>query len=594
MKQDEFNSVEIKNEIHSSSFEFGRTPKESFSFKKENDINPRDEINTSNVYDEVSNGNDEHKNGESKHIEDDKKDIFKQSSNSSSASSSTASSSAASSSTASSVATVATAASVIAVTSVSVVAGITTLANQNASCRLLDFAIYKDKIEYALVIENAEADNFSLFVQSNTYTNSKKLEIGENRGEITGLSENATYSFIVKEEIVGGKTLLNQSFTTSKGEEPPVPVDPTKFNGCTFSKYADFEMQTFEITLDYVDPNNKMSNFEIYIKDKDMEEEASGSGTSGGDLPNYVTLSLEKTKETQTVSVNPREQESEYLVRLDDNLYIEISYYEDGNKVIAAKYDNQKFIQPSEFYDFGFYTDENDNPLISARNIFGYYLSYYDEEHVFKSAVLRLYAEKKGSLVPIQAEIPIEIVEYDTQYIDFARYFNDDELIALCSDDNSINMELIGTIQQEDGTTKEEIWFQKEGIHFTKQYQLNVISFDFVSTTISQDNIVSISMKVIDDNEYLKNSVLNFTNSYMVTEEFKYQYDVSLDYSEDAGIQELIFDIDLSNPVAEPASAPTIEEIKAHLALGSNVYFEYVDESQTTRSNYVAYNVILN
>lgn len=581
MKNDEFNSIEIKNEISYSSFEFSKTPAESFSPKNENKIDIKDDVNDTKIFDEVSNGKNIHINAEHQNI-DVKKEVV-QSSQASSASSAS-----------STVASVATAASVVAVASISVVAGITTLANQNASCRLLDFAIYQDKIEYALVIENAEADNFSLFVESNTYANSKKLEIGENRGEITGLSENATYSFIVKEESVGGKTLLNQSFTTSKGEEPPVPVDPTKFNGYTFSKYADFEMQTFEITLDYEDPDNKMSNFEIYIKDKDMEEEASGSGTTGGDFPNYVTLPLEKTKEVQTVSVNPREQESEYLVRLDDNLYIEISYYEDGNKVIAAKIENQKFIQPSEFYGFNFYTDENNNPIVSARNIFGYYLSYYDEEHVFKSAVLRLFAEKKGSLVPIQAEIPISLVEYETGYIDFAKYFNDDEIIALCSDENSINMELIGTIEQSDGSTKEEIWWSKEGVHFTKQYRFEIISCEFVSTTISQNNTVSISIKVIDDNEYLKNSVLSFSNSYSVSLEFLHQYNVSLDYSEDVGIQELTFDIDLSRPVSDPTYVPSIEEIKEHLALGSNVYFEYVDETQTTRSEYVMYDVILN
>ena len=101
-------------------------------------------------------------------------------------------------------------------------------------------------------------------------------------------------------------------------------------------------------------------------------------------------------------------------------------------------------------------------------------------------------------------------------------------------------------------------------------------------------------VKVIDDNKYLKNSVLSFSNSYSVSLEFLHQYNVSLDYSEDAGIQELTFDIDLSRPVSNATYAPSIEEIKEHLALGCNVYFEYVDETQTTRTEYVMYDVILN
>ena len=319
MKNDEFNSLKITNDFEVSNREFGQLPKVEFSFHRDNEIKIDDSANKNKTLNEQIEGNADL--GETDKLEKfDKTETFSSASSSSSSASTTAQ--AASTSAATAATSVATAASVIAVASVSVVAGMSVMSNQNATCRWTEFYVQGDRLEYGLVLENNEEDNFIIEVSNEEYLKSNKLERGENWGSFENLSVNQVYAIVVKEDVYGGKILVDETFTTKI---------ESRFDGFYFDKTANFEDGTFTVTLNYVDEENKFSDFVFYLEDVSRQVETRKLYANND---NIYAFPLQKTTEPQTLNAH---QEG-YEIDLENGLFTySLSYKENGEQIETEK-----------------------------------------------------------------------------------------------------------------------------------------------------------------------------------------------------------------------------------------------------------------
>ena len=337
MKNDEFNSYRVKNERKSVAREFGHTPKTEYTYEQDNTPKVFDAANKTDTLNDQVNGN-AHL-GESDRLDSDTVEKLSSSGNASSGASEA--SNVSSVSTASNVAanataattTVATAASVIAVAAVSATAGISVITNQNAFCRMIDFSIFKNSIEYALVIEEAQEDNFIISVDNSTYSKKKELHLGENFGEFTDLNTNTTYSIVVKEDKFGGKVLLDEVFTTKANSE---------FLGVYFDGTIDYETGDFEVKLDYYDEDDALSDFEFMLEEVSQRD----SNRKYANSENVYTFDLEKTNEYQTLNINNNKENKSVDFR-DKQFTYSVSYKEQG-KVVESERSEPIYIEPKQ------------------------------------------------------------------------------------------------------------------------------------------------------------------------------------------------------------------------------------------------------
>ena len=364
MRQNEFNEVKVTNEGASFRHEFTVAQKSEYSDKKDNSYDHVDDINEQKVNNDQLLADKEEKKEEIRKEDNDQSSLEKQtietpsstspSASSSGASSSSSSSSAVSGGGASAVSsTVATAASVIAVVSVSAVAGISVMQNTNAKCTLRDLQIFTDRIEYALVLENIETDNFVIKVNNKTYENKKSLQNGENTGEFIGLSQGETYSIVVEEDVYGGKTLYDGEFTTSdtKKEEPPyVPV--VEFKNLTINQDFNWDANKFTVQLDYIDEADAFNDFQLTVKDLSTEKRLIEEPTEGT-LYEYA-YQLAKSTEEQSLDMNfgVSDEPPFYEIFPEDELEFTLTCLKDGNRLSLKTISNFMFNPKEEGFTF--------------------------------------------------------------------------------------------------------------------------------------------------------------------------------------------------------------------------------------------------
>lgn len=335
MKNDEFNSLKITNDSVTSKREFGHTPKTEYTFEHDNIINIKDSANRTDTLNDQIKGNAEL--GTADHYDKDKTEKLQNSTESSSqASSGTSSTSSVASSAASSSAssaasvpaTVATAASVVAVATVSAAAGVSIITNQNAICRMLDFSIFTNRVEYALVIENSEEENFAIFVDNTSYAGKHPLHSGENFGEFVDLDTNTTYSIVVKEDKFGGKVLFDEYFTTKSTSE---------FNGVYFDGRINYDDGSFEVKLDFYDEDNIYTDFIFSLEGISQRGDSRRSYLNAD---NVYTFNLEKTTEPQTLYAGENNEHKQMNYREGIFAY-SVSYKEKGQEIQT---------EPTEFH----------------------------------------------------------------------------------------------------------------------------------------------------------------------------------------------------------------------------------------------------
>lgn len=416
MKQNEFNEIHVSNAKENFRFEY--TPvqkteyseKDEFKFEGQNDFVPEKTNNDTLISDSSKKKNEEHGLTQS----DLEQNVVQSASTSSSTSAVTSTTASAATS------TVATAASVIAVASVSVVAGVSVIQNQNAKCSFNDLRIFTDRVEYALVLENAETENFVIEVNSNTYDNKKALVNGSNEGEFIGLNQGETYRIIVQEDIYGGKTLYDGEFTTSEVEKEPVYI--SEFTKIDINPVFDWENWTFSISLDFHDEDNIFTNFQLTIKDLTQEammsEEPVGSD---GNIKFEYTYNLAKTTEIQTFELPMEDDETMYFISPEDELEFIVS---------AERLGVRENLQVVPRFSF------DPEPIVVGFN--GFYCSYevsaddqlpvtldIDGIEYFKDITLELesVARRNGSDDQIRISLPLEAV-YGEQLIDVSDYIS--------------------------------------------------------------------------------------------------------------------------------------------------------------------------
>lgn len=336
MKLDEFNANQANNDKIIKGREFGNVPNDEFRFFSDNVVNNKDGLNSRKVENDENKGEkvEGEVQGEKRQKDEFSKDEVKkaakssnQGSNSSSSSSSSSSSGEVASSTsaatsASAVTTsVATAASVVAVASVSIAAGVSVITGLNVKCDLKEFLMFTNRVEYNLMLD-AESDGpldditqkYIINVYNDNYEKSNELHFGENRGEFTNLTNGQKYNLVVKEDSDLGGTLLERVFTLD------FPDEISEFKGLIFDKTANFDDNTFVISLDYIDEKNIFSDFEFYLEETNTQKS--------------YTYVLEKTTEKQTLSTFDLSKNIDFNIESGTFKY-KLSYKENGEVITS-------------------------------------------------------------------------------------------------------------------------------------------------------------------------------------------------------------------------------------------------------------------
>ncbi len=407
MRQDEFNEVKVTNENQNFRYEFTNAQKTEFSFQNENDYK-----SVSDEQREKPNNEErEAQTNKSENHREEKKEQLKEELNSGSESSSTSSSSStsgssssassssgAASSTASTVSsTVATAASVVAVSAVAVATGVTVIKNQNVSCTFQELNIFSDRIEYSLVLENNDTDNFNISVTSSdeSYESRKKISTGENSGEFIGLSSGAEYRLLVQEE-GNPSSLYDRVFTTSS---VPAEGEVTRFE---LSKEFDYETNMFKTMVDYIDNGDALSGFELYLEDLTitrLKEEIPEEYP----FDNFHTFELAKTKEYQSFAIADTEGLNPYFMDASHIFKYEFSYLKNGVKTPFQRAGSFTFDQ-EPYYDIVDYSIVEECALDSET--FGVNLSVSDDDNVLSNFELFI---EDITLTSMKEQMPEEI-----------------------------------------------------------------------------------------------------------------------------------------------------------------------------------------
>ncbi len=406
MRQDEFNEVKVTNENQNFRYEFTNAQKTEFSFQNENDyksVSDEQREKPNNEEREAQTNKNENRREEKKEQLKEELNSGSESSSTSSSSTSGSSSSASSSSggassTASTISsTVATAASVVAVSAVAVATGVTVIKNQNVSCTFQELNIFSDRIEYSLVLENNDTDNFNISVISSdeSYESRKKISTGENSGEFIGLSSGAEYRILVQEE-GNPSSLYDRVFTTSSA---PAEGEVTRFE---LSKEFDYDTNMFKTMVDYIDNGGALSGFELYLEDltitrlkEEMPEEYP--------YDNFHTFELAKTKEYQSFAIADTEGLNPYFMDASHIFKYEFSYLKNGVKTPFQRAGSFTFDE-EPYYNIVDYSIVEECGIDSET--FGVNLSVSDDDNVLSNFELFI---EDVTLTRMKEEMPEEI-----------------------------------------------------------------------------------------------------------------------------------------------------------------------------------------
>ena len=328
---DEYNSIEIKNESSRGSIEFAKVQKAEFTSFNDNKNNPnRDELNPS-----TNRNNENVQKGENQTNNNDIIDkVFKQPMGVEEAASATSgvTASAASITTSASAATAASgtvagtivAATVVAVTAIGTSVGITAISNNNATVQFENIYIGETFMSYALELKDSNDTEFRLYVESPSYLAYNILQEGPNEGSFEMLQSNQTYRIYVQEQTDSRKIIYDSNFTTMADG-----TAQSRFDGIYFSDSANYLDYTFTVTLSYFDENEKFSDFILYMYDLE-------------DPSKSKVFELEKTTQTQTLS-GIGEDGSVLLDVRHSSFGYSLSYLDNNEEVMVESEDTIAF-----------------------------------------------------------------------------------------------------------------------------------------------------------------------------------------------------------------------------------------------------------
>ena len=613
MRQDEFNEVKVTNENQNFRYEFTNAQKTEFSFQNEND------------YKSVSDEQREKPNNEerdaqtnkSENRREEKKEQLKEElnsggessstssssstsgSSSSSGSSSNASSSSGATSTASTVSsTVATAASVVAVSAVAVATGVSVIKNQNVSCTFQELNIFSDRIEYSLVLENNDTDNFNISVTSTdeSYESRKKISTGENSGEFIGLSSGAEYRILVQEE-GNPSSLYDRVFTTSS---VPAEGEVTEFE---LSKEFDYDTNMFKTMVDYIDHGGALSGFELYLEDititrlkEEMPEEYP--------YDNFHTFELAKTKEYQSFAIADTEGLNPYFMDASHIFKYEFSYLKNGVRTPFQRANSFTFNE-EPYYNIADFSIVEECAIDSET--FGVNLAVSDDDNVLSN--FELFIEDL-TLTRMKEEMPEEITADTSHTFSLVKEngtqqlkFKDEELNYELRPEDEFRYELSYQVNGKKTVhaQSESFRFKNDAfIEFSSNYQMsdnysftyttnfvgdasNFSNFYIEFTSVDDDTTIIREPLIIDDQE----NTISLSNvplkAAQLLKDYSYQKvtgNINGEYFEDEAEEPVIFTLE---PDAELVYGfDTQFEIDADY----NLYAKVLGQNRTKYQNF--------
>ncbi|MCR4910956.1 MAG: hypothetical protein K5925_00300 [Bacilli bacterium] len=369
MKNDEFNNIEIKNEKEGfSHIEFGKTQKAEFTFYNENSDKSRDELNAS-----TNKNNENVKKGKTQTNNNDLVEkAIKASTTATTAASVTTS--------------VAAGVSVVAVVTVSTLVGISVVSNNNASVIFRYLDIYPESISYVVNLYDSNDTTFSLYVENATYLSYNKLQEGANEGYFENLTMGETYRIYVKEETESGKIIYDEKFTT-------VQKTFSYISGISWDKTANYKTQSFDLLINYSDPEERYSDFKLVLSDGEVSKE----------------YNLTKTDATQTVTINNPNDSA--LLDIDGKtLTYKYSCLDNGEEYVIDQ-GSVTFTDNSnakvEFTDFIIFPEVD---ILS--NEFEFAMSYEDELNYLSNFVLHINDGESDFVYTLQPTIDKQTFVY--------------------------------------------------------------------------------------------------------------------------------------------------------------------------------------
>ena len=410
MRNDEFNTVEVKNNKRTFGIEFGKTQKAEFTSQKDNKL-PDGELNEKYFGKTIRKQTETNVQYSSKNVQ-----IH---------GSTTVTSATTASNVAATTATVATAASVVAVTAMAVTTGIS-VALHDYEYEFNSFVVTSDSLSYELFIvdhknerpdgepyeeydsieedyieEEEEDEPFTLRVYNSNYDYSIPTWLYNNWGEFTNLEPNEQYHIVLTENRFGGETIFDEVFSTK--EEEPV----SEFRGITWDKKCNFLTNTMKVQLDYTDEKNQYTDFKFNL----TAELVNATG------PLSFTYDLEKTTEEQEIKLD-------IYSDFDLSLMYDYSFtYKDNGEEVTFDQGTFQFEDNSgaisEFRRFKF-----DKTANFKNRTFEVQLDYQDDFNVYSDFVLtfiylfdepvgRAQQEEFGIDVPLQKTTEVQTIDLD-------------------------------------------------------------------------------------------------------------------------------------------------------------------------------------
>lgn len=372
MKNDEFNKVHITNDKQISNKEFGLTQKNESTFYNDNKIN-KEEINDQKIVNETI--EEKNKNRFKKNeIDNDQiikkknktiKDNFGSKNHNIGIAAKTTS----------------------ATLSITGAATLTVLVvtqgfiyvNNNPSVKFQELLISSNELVYNLVLGDTESNDFKIQVKNKNYEKAIPLEKGENSGSFKGLSSGETYSLSIYQDSFNGVKIYEESFVTKDNS--------ASFKGYHFDKFIE-EDGSFEISLDYIDNENRYSDFSFTLIDLREERLIDEIGIEEYLAMFSYTYELEKTTDKQILNLYDAYRE-DYGFSIDDEYECYISY-KDFEEEISTDKERFYFIdRASERVHFdSLIFDETMNFLTGEFNVQLEYVDEYEYLSDFKFTLM--------------------------------------------------------------------------------------------------------------------------------------------------------------------------------------------------------------
>ena len=315
MIRDEFNNVEITNDKQLLKVEFGKTQAAEFTSKKENPV-PEGDLNEKYVGKTIKKETEVNVDYINKVPTHATQTVVQSTTTATGAAAATA--------------TTAVAASTVAVVAIATVTGISAalhdykyefksliISSNELRYELVVYDALQSEEEYYLSFEDQDQEPyeegreegssapFKLRVYNKNYDSTQYLwSYSTNYGSFDHLTLGDTYNIVISENRYGGEEIFSDTFTTF--------VNSTITN-FTLYPYADFELGTFDYSLDYVDDDDSISEIALEFYYPEETERA------------ITSFSLEKETGYKTVSTRNGSDQAT-TISLDEELGYRLSY----------------------------------------------------------------------------------------------------------------------------------------------------------------------------------------------------------------------------------------------------------------------------